>query len=126
MTSRGGISTTRISPALLGLVLALAAGCLHSLVPFYAPRTPAWGYTSDDGRIYINESRPMCQVRAIGACRELALGRGGEFYWLVSLADDPVWLGAIERETCESMRGYVWERFRQRSSECTQVQLLLE
>ncbi len=68
----------------------------------------------------------MCQVRAIGACRELVLGRGGEFYWVVSLADDPVWLGAIERETCESMRDYVWERFKQRSSECTRVQLLLE
>jgi len=116
----------RIAPALAGLLLTLGAGCSLSLVPFYAPRVPAWGYTSDDGRIYINESRPMCMVRATGACRELVLGRGGEFYWVVSLADDPVWLGAIERETCESMRDYVWERFKQRSSECTRVQLLLE
>lgn len=112
--------------ALIGLLLTLATGCSLSLVHFYAPREPAWGYTSDDGRIYLNESRPMCQVRARGACRELVLGRGGDFYWLVSLADDPVWVGSTAREDCEALRTYVWERMKQRSSECTRVQLLLE
>jgi len=116
----------RIAPALAGLLLALAAGCSLSLVPFYAPRVPAWGYTSDDGRIYINESRPMCQVHARGGCREVVLDQGGEFYWLTSLADDPVWLGATQRETCEALREYVRVELKQRSSECTHVQLLLD
>ncbi|HEY7541260.1 MAG TPA: hypothetical protein VIF11_14020 [Methylomirabilota bacterium] len=114
----------RASRALLGVWLLALSGCF-ALIPFH-PLRVAWGYTSDDGRIYINESRPMCQVRALGGCREVVLDEGGEFYWLTSLADDPVWLGATQRETCEALREYVRAELRQRSSECTHVQLRLE
>ena len=116
---------SRASRALIGVWLLAASGCSFSLVPFH-PLRVAWGYTSDDGRIYINESRPMCQVRARSGCREVVLDQGGEFYWLTSLADDPVWLGAPQRETCEGLREYVRVELKQRSSECTQVQLLLD
>jgi hypothetical protein len=114
----------RISGALIGVSLLAASGC-SALIPFH-PLRVAWGYTSDDGRIYINESRPMCQVHARGGCGEVVLDQGGEFYWLTSLADDPVWLGATQRETCEALREYARVELKQRSSECTHVQLRLD
>jgi len=110
---------------LTGVWLSITAGCGLAIVPFH-PLRGAWGYTSADGRIYIHESRSFCNLRSLGACREVAVDQGGEFYWLTSLADDPVWFGATQRETCEALREYVRADLRQRSSECTQVQLLLE
>ncbi len=48
----------------------------------------------------------------------------GEFYWLVSLVES-VWVGSTQREACDAVRDHVRVELRQRTSDCTRVQLLL-
>ncbi len=115
-------SMNQVSPA-LGVVLLVAAGCATATIPFQTLREPAWGYTAEDGKIYIYENRPACRLRGLGACRQLVLDRG-EFYWLVSLVE-PEWVGSMQREACDAVRDYVRVELRQRTSDCTRVQLLL-
>ena len=85
---------SQVSPA-LGVVLLVAAGCATATIPFQTLREPAWGYSAEDGKIYIYENRPACRLRRLGACRQLVPDRG-EFYWLVSLVE-PVWVGSTLR-----------------------------
>jgi len=113
---------SQVSPA-LGVVLLVAAGCATATIPFQTLREPAWGYRAEDGKIYIYENRPACRLRGLGACRQLVLDRG-EFYWLVSLVE-PEWVGSMQREACDAVRDYVRVELRQRTSDCTRVQLLL-
>jgi hypothetical protein len=117
----------RAACALIGAVFLVLAGCATGTIPFQALREPAWGYTGEDGTsIYIYETRPGCRLRGLDACRQVVLDRGGEFYWLISLAEGPLWAGSTQQDICVAMRDHVRVELRQPASECTRAQLLLE
>jgi hypothetical protein len=117
--------------ALIFVVILILAGCATKTIPFEALREPAWGYTVEEqdgpGRaIYIYKTRPACRLRGLDDCRQLALDRGGEFYWLISLIEGPLWIGSTREDACAAMRDDIRLGLRQPTSDCTRRQLLLE